>query len=225
MKTFADYSLATQMRDVITQIATKVIEDLRPRDVFAKVVTIDAANARCEVQFRGEPDTVFVPMGTIRPSVVGQRVRISGPKGDRFISDVVSLAGGTTTGSSSGTTTTTSSTTPIIPYVRTGALTVVSGVTRFRWPISATLVGVSLAVNTAPTGASIIVDVNKNGTSVFTNANSRPIITASSFASTTEASPDNFSMVQGDYMTVDIDQVGSTIAGSDLTVLVRYRQS
>lgn len=103
-----------------------------------------------------------------------------------------------------------------------GVLTVSPGTGRFRFPFNATILGVTAAVDTAPTGASLIVDVHKNGTTIFTNQANRPTIAISGFATTTEPTPDVTAMAVGDYLTVDVDQVGSTIAGADLTIFVRY---
>lgn len=113
----------------------------------------------------------------------------------------------------------------IATFSRSGALTVIAGVGRFRFPFVATLLGATAAVNTAPTGASLILDVNKNGTTVYSTQGNRPTIIASAFATAAETTPDVTAIAIGDYLTVDVDQVGSTIAGSDVTVFVRYRRS
>ena len=76
---------------------------------------------------------------------------------------------------------------------------------------------------TAPTGASLIVDVNKNGTTIFTTQSNRPEIAIS--ANTDESgAPEVNSLAKNDRLDVDIDQVGSTVAGADLTVMVRCKQ-
>jgi hypothetical protein len=75
-------------------------------------------------------------------------------------------------------------------------------------------------VLTAPTGANLIVDVNKNGTTIFTTQANRPEITAGSKTATSGA-PDVTSLSKNDAITIDVDQVGSTIAGADLSVMVR----
>jgi hypothetical protein len=110
-------------------------------------------------------------------------------------------------------------------FGRDGALTAVAGVGRFRFPFAATILGVTMAINTAPTGATVICDVNKNGTTMFTTQGNRPSIAISAFATAAEAVPDVTAITIGDYVTVDVDQIGSTIAGSDLTVFVRYRRT
>lgn len=80
---------------------------------------------------------------------------------------------------------------------------------------------VYLIVGTAPTGAAILVDIHKNGTTIFTTQSNRPTIAdgaTSGNTTTIEVS----SWDDGEYLTMEIDQVGSTVAGSDLTVAVVY---
>ena len=77
-------------------------------------------------------------------------------------------------------------------------------------------------MGTAPTGAAIICDVNKNGTTIFTTQSNRPQIAASAQAGAEITNMDITAFAVGDVLTVDIDQVGSTVIGSDLTVVVRY---
>lgn len=110
-------------------------------------------------------------------------------------------------------------------FSRSGALVVSTGTGRFRFPFAATLLGVTAAINTAPTGAAVVVDVHKNGTTIFTSQANRPSIAISGNATTSEPAPDVTSVAAGDYLTVDVDQIGSTVAGSDLTVFVRYRRT
>jgi hypothetical protein len=112
----------------------------------------------------------------------------------------------------------------VVAFAWSGALTTGTGTGRFRFPFAATLLGVSAAINTAPTGAAAIFDVNKNGTTIFTTQGNRPTIAISGF-SAAETTPDVTAIAVGDYLTVDRDQIGSTIAGSDATVLVRYRRA
>jgi len=86
-------------------------------------------------------------------------------------------------------------------------------------PCTLTIVKVKICVKTAPTGAAIIVDVNKNGTTIFTTQANRPQI---AIGATTgdSGTPDVTALAETDKITIDIDQVGSTIAGADLTVEV-----
>ena len=85
-----------------------------------------------------------------------------------------------------------------------------------------TLVNAIASVGTAPTGSSVIVDVNKNGTTIFTTQANRPTI-AIAGKSSGKKTPDVTTLADGDSLTIDIDQIGSTIAGSDLTVSITVR--
>jgi hypothetical protein len=82
-----------------------------------------------------------------------------------------------------------------------------------------TISKVHLAVNTAPTGATVIVDVHENGTTIFTTQGNRPVISISAFtgSSTTIDDP---SWADGNYLQADVDQIGSTVAGADLTITI-----
>lgn len=82
-----------------------------------------------------------------------------------------------------------------------------------------TLEAVRASVGTAPTGAAIIVDVNLGGTTIFTTQSARPTIAVST--NTATGTPAVTTWPNGGYLTVDVDQVGSTVAGSDLVVQVR----
>jgi hypothetical protein len=113
----------------------------------------------------------------------------------------------------------------IAPFGTEGTLTVRTGKGRFRLPFNATIVGVSAAVDTAPTGSAIVLDVNKNGTTIFTNQANRPTIAANTNAAAEVTNMDITALATGDYLTVDIDQIGSTVAGADLTVFLRYRKA
>ena len=78
-----------------------------------------------------------------------------------------------------------------------------------------TITDVRAYLDTAPVGANFIIDVNKNGTTMFTTQANRPTVTASENASSTTL-PDVTSIAAGDRITYDIDQIGSSTAGSDL---------
>ena len=108
------------------------------------------------------------------------------------------------------------------PYSQAGTLALKTGTFRLYNDSDAswTIVGVRATVGSAPTGASIIVDVNVNGTTIFTTQGNRPSIASTEFTSGFVSSMDITSVPVGDYMTVDIDQVGSTLPGSDLCVQV-----
>jgi hypothetical protein len=110
------------------------------------------------------------------------------------------------------------------PFFRQGPLAVTTGVSRFYADDYYYLSSVRASVNTAPTGASIIVDVFKNGSTIFTTTGNRPAIAAAAATAVSAAPPDLLFLVPGDYLTVNIAQVGTTFPGADLTVNVLGRK-
>lgn len=105
-------------------------------------------------------------------------------------------------------------------FFKTGVLTVTTGTQRLPIDGTYTIIGTRLMVGTAPTGASLVVDINKNGTTIYSTQGNRPAIAAGTNAGGPGVAPDVATLAVGDYLTVDIDQVGSSVAGSDLTVSV-----
>lgn len=107
----------------------------------------------------------------------------------------------------------------VISWSYAGTIAVTTGKARWYADRAYTIEKVRASVDTQPTGAAIRVDVNKNGTTIFTTQGNRPDIAVST--NTDEANnPDVTALAAGDYLTVDIDVIGSTIAGADLTVQV-----
>lgn len=110
-------------------------------------------------------------------------------------------------------------------FSMTGTLSVTTGAQRLPIDGTYTIVGTRLMVGTAPTGADLVIDVNKNGTTIYTTQANRPTITAGSNGGGPGSAPDVTTLAAGDYLTIDIDQVGSTVAGSDLTVSIVVSKS
>jgi len=73
---------------------------------------------------------------------------------------------------------------------------------------------------TGPTGAALIFDINKNGDTIWSTQGNRLQIAAGQ-NSGTQTSFDTTTLAEGDLLTIDIDQIGSTIAGSDITVVLK----
>lgn len=82
-----------------------------------------------------------------------------------------------------------------------------------------TIRSVRVNVVVAPAGSSTIFDVNLNGTTIFTTQANRPTIPAGSFTSGS-AVPDTTSWPNGQYLTTDVDAVGSGYAGADATLQI-----
>lgn len=89
----------------------------------------------------------------------------------------------------------------------------------FRMPYAMTLTGVRASVNTAPTGSTLIVDINESGSTIMTT--NKLSIDASEKTSTTAATAAGItdsSLADDAEITIDIDQVGATVAGTGLKV-------
>lgn len=84
------------------------------------------------------------------------------------------------------------------------------------------IVEVYLTVGTAPAGDDLIVDILKNGTTIFTNPANRPTIPdGQTMGGTT--SIDVPTWADGDYLEVEVAQVGTSVPGSDLVAHVVFR--
>ena len=81
---------------------------------------------------------------------------------------------------------------------------------------SRTISKVSIQVGTAPTGASLIVTVLKNGSSIGTIT----ITAGNTTAYSTSLSPNTFA--DGDRLTFNVTQIGSSVAGSNLGARVEF---
>jgi len=83
-----------------------------------------------------------------------------------------------------------------------------------------TIQQVDISVKTAPTGANLIVDLNLNGSTVWSTQASRATIVASANTGT-QSIFNTTTFVSDQYFTVDIDQVGSTVAGAKLVIRLK----
>ena len=92
-------------------------------------------------------------------------------------------------------------------------------------PYAFELSEVRVSVNTAPTGSTIIVDINESGSTLM--ATNKLSIDASEKTSTTAATSAGLSdttLADDAEITFDIDQIGSSIAGKGLkTCLIGNR--
>lgn len=80
-----------------------------------------------------------------------------------------------------------------------------------------TIEKVRAAVNTAPAVQAILVDVQLNGVTIFTDQGKRPSIAAAGFLDDSDA-PDVNSCDGDDYFQFGVDQIGTGTTGADLTV-------
>lgn len=90
----------------------------------------------------------------------------------------------------------------------------------FRMPYAFTLSAVRASVTTAPTGATLTVDINESGATILST---KLTIDAGEKTSTTAATAAVISdadLADDAEITVDIDQIGSTVAGAGLKVIL-----
>jgi hypothetical protein len=100
----------------------------------------------------------------------------------------------------------------------TTALTTGAAKATFRMPYAFTLTDVRASVTTAPTGSTIIVDINESGSTILST---KLTIDASETTSTTAATAvviSDTALADDASITIDIDQIGSGTAGAGLKV-------
>lgn len=107
----------------------------------------------------------------------------------------------------------------------TTALTTGTAKVTFRMPFAMTLTAVRASVTTAPTDAILIVDINEGGSTIMTtNKLSIDATEKTSTTAATAAGITDTALADDAEITIDIDQVGSTVAGAGLKVwLIGYR--
>jgi hypothetical protein len=108
-------------------------------------------------------------------------------------------------------------------YVSGTLVTGTSVGARYVAPQNLTITKCWLSARTAPTGSAILVDINLNGTTIWATQANRATITAGSTTGNTTTF-DTTAITAGQYLDLDIDQVGSTIAGVDLTIVLECTQ-
>jgi hypothetical protein len=88
----------------------------------------------------------------------------------------------------------------------------------FRMPYAFTLSEVRASVTDAPTGAAIIIDINEGGASVLSTKLSIDAGEKTSESAATPAVISDAALADDAEITVDFDQVGSTLAGAGVKV-------
>lgn len=112
----------------------------------------------------------------------------------------------------------------VLPFTAQGNLAVTMEPAQFPIPSgSYRIKSIAGRVVTAPTGSSVVVDIRKNGVSIFSNPALRPTISPGQ----NSAVVGDYGMVMlagGDYIEVMITAVGSTTPGKTLVVSVRLER-
>jgi hypothetical protein len=99
------------------------------------------------------------------------------------------------------------------------------GKVSFRMPYAATLLAVRASVKTAPTGSTIIVDINEAGSTILSTKLSIDASEKTSTTAATAAVISDSALADDAEITIDIDQVGSTIQGVGLKVYLKMRRN
>lgn len=86
---FSEYKNAVKFLALVRRVCAQVIETERPRIKYGIVQSINYTTRTAMITYVGEVDPVKVPFGYIAPSAVGDKVRVDGPKNDRYIVDVL----------------------------------------------------------------------------------------------------------------------------------------
>jgi hypothetical protein len=95
---------------------------------------------------------------------------------------------------------------------------------KFIVPFSCTIIKASAVVTVACTGAAILIDIHKNGTTIWSTQANRLQIPVSTLTVINQTSFNTIDLVEGDLLSLDLDQVGSTIHGSDLSVTIKVQR-
>jgi hypothetical protein len=96
---------------------------------------------------------------------------------------------------------------------------------RLVMPSAGKVVKVQTYLSTAPLTTAVVVDVNKNGTTIFTTQGNRPSIAASGTTSTL-GDPDGDDVCTfeaGDILTIDVDSIGTGTVGANLSVRIDWQ--
>jgi hypothetical protein len=112
----------------------------------------------------------------------------------------------------------------VIP-VGAPATDLTTGTGKVTWtfgPDAFTITDIGADVKTAPTGSILIADVNEAGTSIMTT-NKLDIDVSETSTETAATAPGltDTAIAANAIMSIDIDQVGSTIAGQELNVWIK----
>lgn len=102
----------------------------------------------------------------------------------------------------------------------TSALTTGTNKVTFRMPYAFTVTSVKASVGTAPTGATFIYDINEGGTTILSTKLSIDISEETSVTAASAAVISDAALAADAEMTLDHDQVGSTVAGAGAKVCI-----
>ena len=181
--------------------------DLQPDDFISILVPVTVASVADYVQASGAggggggaTSLDGLTDVTVTSPLVGQVLKYNGTE---WVNDADSTGGGAGGGGE------------YIPatFFVEGGIPLFNGTNRSYVYKACTVTALALNVQTAAAGSSISIRINKNGTQLTTGS-----LAAGDLYE--KISDLNLSLVEGDYLTLDVTQVGSTYPGYDLLVKV-----
>lgn len=107
----------------------------------------------------------------------------------------------------------------------TTAITTGTAKRTFRMPWAGTLVAVRASLNVAPTGAAFIADINKNTNTVLSTKLSVDAGEKTSYTAASPAVISDSAFAIDDEVTIDFDQVGSTVAGAGVKLTLFWTRA
>lgn len=109
-----------------------------------------------------------------------------------------------------------------IEFFRSSVLSVETGASRWYAWQRVHVFNIRASVNTPPQGGSVVLDVRRNGVSLYgSSPELRPTILDGQNTTITSL-PGEVILEEGDYLSVDIAEVGETNQGADLSIQLRY---
>lgn len=202
-----------------TSRATLKVRHIKPTgadtNAAAVTISIEGPGTACQGVFLDAPDGTTGKLLNLR--VGGVEMLTLSPTGD------LAVAGDITAAGTAVVLDTDARLEREYVFSISGDVAVAAGTHRLYLENGGIITSVRASVGTAPTGASLLVDINRNGTTIYGTQANRPTIAASGNTATGGAAS-NGSFTAGDYVTIDVDQVGSTVAGADLVVQIKVAE-
>lgn len=112
----------------------------------------------------------------------------------------------------------------IITFSISGELVAEAKTHRYYPPFDITIDDMVLSCGVAPTGSSVKFDVDRSGTTIFTTQGNRPEVAAAAYVDTA-AVPDVTTVTTSQYLTIEVDEIGSTLPGEDAVLTIRAHRT
>lgn len=177
-------------------------------DTLARTAVSKSSNSNNAVNFAAGTKWILLsPIAAVQPSAFALTL----------LDDATAAAARTTLGIDSSNVKLTESLIVAISD-ETTALTTGTAKVTFRMPYAFTLSAVRASVTTAPTGATLTIDINEGGVSILSTKLTIDVSEKTSTTAATAAVISDASLADDAEITVDIDQIGSTVAGAGLKI-------